>query len=153
MGPWDAMVRTPRINPPICGKAQSCRTSGISDILATSTATERSEDSPRSRVSSFLQTWSSRRSKHSRRRQRPRLRVSGIGNRHGRQVSFQRGSAKILGLRESAAVSGCLLDMDVAKQFPTVQGDGQAGHKNWLTDLGFDAAKIGLLLYVLGLVA
>jgi len=42
--------------------------------------------------------------------------------------------------------------MDFANQSPTVQGDGQAGHKNWLTDLGFDAAKVGLLLYVLGLV-
>lgn len=43
--------------------------------------------------------------------------------------------------------------MDFARQSPTVQGDGQDGHKNWLTDLGFDAAKLGLLLYVLGLVA
>jgi len=43
--------------------------------------------------------------------------------------------------------------MDFASQSPTAQGNGQASHKNWLTDLGFDAAKLGLLLYVLGLVA
>lgn len=43
--------------------------------------------------------------------------------------------------------------MDFASQSPTVQGVDQASHKNWLTDLGFDAAKLGLLLYVLGLVA
>jgi hypothetical protein len=42
--------------------------------------------------------------------------------------------------------------MDIASQSPTMHGDGQAGHKNWLTGLGFDAAKLGLLLYVLGMV-
>jgi hypothetical protein len=43
--------------------------------------------------------------------------------------------------------------MHFASQSSTAQGNGQAGHKNWLTDLGLDAAKLGLLLYVLGLVA
>lgn len=43
--------------------------------------------------------------------------------------------------------------MDFARQAPTAQGNGQAGHKNWLTDLALDAAKLGLFLYVLGLLA
>ena len=42
--------------------------------------------------------------------------------------------------------------MDIVSQSPTIHGDGQAGRKNWLTGLGFDEAKLGLLLYVLGMV-
>jgi len=43
--------------------------------------------------------------------------------------------------------------MDRVSETPNSEGDDQIRRKNWLSDLGLDAAKLGLLLYVLGLLA
>jgi hypothetical protein len=43
--------------------------------------------------------------------------------------------------------------MDMGSEASNSEGNRQIGRKNWLSELGLDAAKLGLLLYVLGLLA
>jgi hypothetical protein len=43
--------------------------------------------------------------------------------------------------------------MDRVSETPNSERDDQIRRKNWLSDLGLDAAKLGLLLYILGLLA